>query len=125
MPLEPICHLTVKLCWYERYAERSARLAWLQHEVKARSRRSEKSMNFPKIAAPLTLLCVLGVSPAFAVCNISDAKLKEAVLKSRSYAIPRTATLSAIYGRCAMLRSFCGPMACTTIVSECLPTSVS
>jgi sporulation protein YlmC with PRC-barrel domain len=35
-----------------------------------------------KIAAPLALLCALGVSPAFAVCNISDAKLEEAVLKS-------------------------------------------
>lgn len=39
-------------------------------------------MNFNKIAAPLALFCALGVSPAFAVCNISDAKLEEAVLKS-------------------------------------------
>lgn len=34
------------------------------------------------IAALLALFCALGVSPAFAVCNISDAKLEEAVLKN-------------------------------------------
>lgn len=39
-------------------------------------------MTFAKIAAPLALFCALGVTPAFAVCNISDAKLEEAVLKS-------------------------------------------
>jgi hypothetical protein len=39
-------------------------------------------MIFARIAAPLALFCALGVSPAFAVCNISDAKLEEAVLKS-------------------------------------------
>lgn len=39
-------------------------------------------MNYIKLAAPLALFCVLGVSPAFAVFNISDAKLEEAVLKS-------------------------------------------
>lgn len=39
-------------------------------------------MKLIKIAAPLAVVCVLGVSPAFAVCNISDAKLEEAVLKS-------------------------------------------
>jgi hypothetical protein len=39
-------------------------------------------MNFTKNAVPLALFCALGVSPAFAVCNISDAKLEEAVLKS-------------------------------------------
>lgn len=35
-----------------------------------------------KIAAPLAVVCALGVGPAFAVCNISDGKLEEAVLKS-------------------------------------------
>ncbi|ANN62151.1 PRC-barrel domain containing protein (plasmid) [Mesorhizobium loti] len=40
------------------------------------------NMKFVKVAAPLALFCALGVSPAFAVCNISDAKLEEAVLKS-------------------------------------------
>ncbi len=39
-------------------------------------------MKLIKIAAPLALFCALGISPAFAVCNISDAKLEEAVLKS-------------------------------------------
>jgi sporulation protein YlmC with PRC-barrel domain len=39
-------------------------------------------MNITKFATPLALFCALGVSPAFAVCNISDAKLEEAVLKS-------------------------------------------
>ena len=39
-------------------------------------------MKFVKVAAPLALFYALGVSPAFAVCNISDAKLEEAVLKS-------------------------------------------
>ncbi|WP_206523552.1 MULTISPECIES: PRC-barrel domain-containing protein [unclassified Mesorhizobium] len=34
------------------------------------------------IAAPVALLIGLCVQPAFAVCNISDAKLEEAVLKS-------------------------------------------
>ncbi|ESY89803.1 photosystem reaction center subunit H [Mesorhizobium sp. LNHC229A00] len=34
------------------------------------------------IAAPVALLLGLGAQPAFAVCNISDAKLEEAVLKS-------------------------------------------
>ena len=35
-----------------------------------------------KITAQLAFFCALGISPAFAVCNISDAKLEEAVLKS-------------------------------------------
>jgi hypothetical protein len=39
-------------------------------------------MKLIKLAGPLGLLCALGTSPAFAVCNISDAKLEEAVLKS-------------------------------------------
>jgi hypothetical protein len=39
-------------------------------------------MKLVRIAAPLALFCALGVGPAFAVCNISDAKLEEAVLKS-------------------------------------------
>nr|WP_244420569.1 PRC-barrel domain-containing protein [Mesorhizobium japonicum] len=39
-------------------------------------------MKLARIAAPLALFCALGVEPAFAVCNISDAKLEEAVLKS-------------------------------------------
>ena len=39
-------------------------------------------MKLIKIAAPLALFCALGISPAFAVCNISDAKLEEAVLQS-------------------------------------------
>jgi len=37
-----------------------------------------------KIAAPLAVVCALGVGPAFAVCNISDGKLEEAVLSFRS-----------------------------------------
>ncbi|MGY2997434.1 hypothetical protein ACVWWD_006295 [Mesorhizobium sp. URHB0026] len=40
------------------------------------------SMRLVWIAAPVALLLGLGVQPAFAVCNISDAKLEEAVLKS-------------------------------------------
>jgi hypothetical protein len=39
-------------------------------------------MTMTKIAAHAALLCTLATSPAFAVCNISDAKLEEAVLKS-------------------------------------------
>jgi hypothetical protein len=39
-------------------------------------------MTLIKIAAPAVLLCTLAISPAFASCNISDAKLEEAVLKS-------------------------------------------
>jgi len=39
-------------------------------------------MKIFKIAAPVALCCALGVSPAFAACNISDAQLEEAVLKS-------------------------------------------
>jgi hypothetical protein len=35
-----------------------------------------------KIAAPLALFIALGVSPSLAACNISDAMLEEAVLKS-------------------------------------------
>ncbi|BAB54778.1 PRC-barrel domain-containing protein [Mesorhizobium japonicum] len=42
----------------------------------------ENIMKLARIAAPLALFCALGVEPAFAVCNISDAKLEEAVLKS-------------------------------------------
>jgi hypothetical protein len=38
-------------------------------------------MKIIEIAA-LALLCALGASPASAICNISDAKLEEAVLKS-------------------------------------------
>lgn len=38
-------------------------------------------MKLTKLAAPLALFCALGVSPALAVCNISDAKLEEAILK--------------------------------------------
>jgi hypothetical protein len=34
------------------------------------------------IAAPLALIGVLGAAPALAACNISDARLEEAVLKS-------------------------------------------
>lgn len=46
-------------------------------------------MNFNKFVAPLALFCALDVSPAFAVCNISDAKLEEAVLKSPELRNPK------------------------------------
>ncbi|ESZ53480.1 PRC-barrel domain-containing protein [Mesorhizobium sp. L103C131B0] len=39
-------------------------------------------MRLAWMAAPVALLLGLGLQPAFAVCNISDAKLEEAVLKS-------------------------------------------
>ncbi|ESX54276.1 hypothetical protein X760_28795 [Mesorhizobium sp. LSHC422A00] len=39
-------------------------------------------MRWVWMAAPVALLLGLGLQPAFAVCNISDAKLEEAVLKS-------------------------------------------
>lgn len=45
-------------------------------------------MKISTFAAPLVLFCALGIGPAHAVCNISDAKLEEAVLKSPELRAP-------------------------------------
>lgn len=54
----------------------------LQISVKATSRRSDLLMRIFHIAAPLALITAFGLYPASAACNISDAQLEEAVLKS-------------------------------------------
>jgi hypothetical protein len=45
------------------------------------------------LAAPLALFCALGVNPAHAACNISDAQLEEAVLKNPVLRDPRNRNL--------------------------------
>ena len=54
----------------------------LKISVKATSRRSDIFMRIFHIAAPLALITAFGLYPASAACNISDARLEEAVLKS-------------------------------------------
>lgn len=46
-------------------------------------------MKLTKVAAPLALFCALGASPALAVCNISDARLEEAILKNAELRNPQ------------------------------------
>ncbi|MEO9340315.1 PRC-barrel domain-containing protein [Mesorhizobium sp. SB112] len=50
-------------------------------------------MKLITIAASVALASLLGVCPAFAVCNISDAKLEEAVLKSPELRDPQNRQL--------------------------------
>ena len=69
------------------------------------------------VFASLAILAGLGINEAAAECNISDAKLEEAILQKPELRGPNNRRRCVTCGRCGMLPLSYGPMGCMMTAS--------